>query len=462
MAQSPCRAIGCAPARRTRLARCAAIVLVLATSVARAGATTYYVRQTVGDDAHDGRSAATAWRTLTRLSTILKAGDTVYVGPGLYREQVTVGADGTSAARVVFFADSSGEHTGDPPGTVMITGADPVDTSLFVPVGPPGVYRATLPQHVLGVVEMDGSQRRYRRARDTMEHLVDKLSEADVVTRLRGSHVYDEEHHELLLHTSDDREPRAHEIELMHRGAGIGMFGKHFVTIIGFTFRHFGDAGINFFKGSGDGIALDNVSYGGRQGIRVYDATNILVAGNTLFRNDNSGVYFAAQSTGGVTSGNVAYENQKGVRWSSQSNYGMALDDVVFDNAEAGIAVEDVVGTVLRRNRLVQNPKAQLMLIRSVYDGDADCFEGPTQAVADFVFQERYAALADLQRAKGLDLRARAGGCGALPAKLDVHKLHAETLGYAERARALLAGAPAARPTAAPEGPGWWRGLFGR
>jgi parallel beta-helix repeat protein len=309
---------------------------------------------------------------------------------------------------------------------------------------------------------MDGSQRRYRRARDTLEHLVEKLSEADVVTRLRGSHVYDEERHELLLHTSDDREPRAHEIELMHRGAGIGMFGKHFVTIIGFTFRHFGDAGINFFKGSGDGIALDNVSYGGRQGIRVYDATNILVAGNTLFRNDNSGVYFAAQSTGGVTSGNVAYENQKGVRWSSQSNYGMALDDVVFDNAEAGIAVEDVVGTVLRRNRLVQNPKAQLMLIRSVYDGDADCFEGPTQAVADFVFQEHYAALADLQRAKGLDLRARAGGCGALPAKLDVHKLHAETLGYAERARALLAGAPAARPTAAPEGPSWWRGLFGR
>ncbi|HEY2389075.1 MAG TPA: right-handed parallel beta-helix repeat-containing protein [Candidatus Binatia bacterium] len=463
MAHSRRCAARCASPRRARLAGCAAVALLLAATVVRAGATTYYVRQTVGDDAHDGRSAATAWCTLARLSTILKAGDTVYVGPGLYREQVTVGADGTSGARIVFAADASGEHTGDPPGTVMITGADPVDTGLFVPVGPPGVYRATLPQHVLGVVEMDGSQRRYRRARDTLEHLVDKLDETEVVTRLRGSHLYDEEHHELLLHTSDDREPRAHEIELMHRGTGIGMFGKHFVTIVGFTFRHFGDAGINFFKGSGDGIALDNVSYGGRQGIRVYDATNILIAGNTLFRNDNSGVYFAAQSTGGVTSGNVAYENQKGVRWSSQSSYGMALDDVVFDNAEAGIAMEDVVGTVLRRNRLVQNPKAQLMLIRSVYDGDADCFEGPTQATADFVFQEHYATLADVQRAKGLDLRARAGGCGALPTKIDVHKLHAETVAYAERARALLAGGvPAVRSTAAPAGSTWWGALFGR
>jgi len=443
--------------------RAALALLLVVASVVRAHAVTYYVRQTVGDDTRDGRSAAASWRTLARLSSTLKAGNTVYVGPGLYREQVTVGADGTSGARIVFAADASGEHTGDPPGTVMITGADPVDTSVFVPVGPPGVYRATLPQHVLGVVEMDGSQRRYRRARDTMEHLVDKLSESDVVTRLRGSHFYDEERHELLLHTSDDREPRAHEIELMHRGAGIGMFGKHFVTIIGFTFRHFGDAGINFFKGSGDGIALDNVSWGGRQGIRVYAATDILVSGNTLFRNDNSGVYFAAQSTGGATSGNVAYENQKGVRWSSQSNYGMALDDVVFDNAEAGISIEDVTGTVLRRNRLLQNPKAQLMLIRSVYDGEDDCFDGSTHAVADFVFQEHYATLADLQRAKGLDPRARSGGCGALPAKIDVHKLHAETMGYAERARALLAGAPAAGPTAAPSGSeSWWRTLFGR
>lgn len=418
-------------------------VLLLLLVASRAGATTYYVRQTVGDDGRDGRSPATAWRSLAKLSTALRAGDTVYVGPGLYREQVTVGSDGTTAARIVFVADRTGEHTGDPPGTVMITGADPADAAVFTPGEAPGVYRAALRQHVLGVVEMDGPQRRYRRARDTTEHLVDKRSEADVVAQLPASQYYDEETKTLVVHTSDGREPRAHEIELIHRGAGIGMFGKHFVTIVGFTFRHFGDAGINFFKGSGDGIAIDNVSYGGRQGIRVYGATDILVQGNTLFRNDNSGVYFAAQSTGGVVIGNTAYENIKGLRWSSQSSYGVAMDNVVFDNEQAGIALEDVTGAWLRRNRFLQNPRAQMMAIRSGYDADDACFEGPAALVADFVFVDHYPTLAAYQQGKRADLRSRAGGCGAPPAKVDVQRLHQETTGYAARARALLAAAPA-------------------
>jgi parallel beta-helix repeat protein len=450
-------------------------VLLLALAAAPVHAATYYVRQTVGDDARDGLSAASAWRTIARLSTVMRGGDTVYVGPGLYREQVTVGGDGTSGARVVFIGDKTGEHTGDPPGAVMITGADPVDPSVFTPAGPAGVYRAALAQHVLGVVEMDGAQRRYQRARDTKEHLVEKLSEAEVVARVPGSHFYDEDGKTLLLHTSDGGEPGAHEIELIHRGAGIGMFGKRFVTIVGFTFRHLGDAGINFFKGSSDGIAIDNVAWGSRQGIRVYGATNILVYGNTLFRNDNSGVYFAAQSTGGAALGNIAYENVKGIRWSSQSNAAIALDNVVFENREAGIALEDIDGALFRRNHLLQNPQAQLMLIRSVYDAEDDCFEGPARLIADFVFLDHYTTLDAYQRGKRQDLHARGDGCGPPPVKVDVRRLHAETLGYAARARALLAagsadpaaGGPAAALPRA-EGSGtsgvraWWRTLWGR
>jgi parallel beta-helix repeat protein len=422
----------------------ALIACVACTASARAE--TYYVRQTVGKDGADGRSAATAWRSIAKLSTAMRAGDTAYVGPGLYREQVTVGADGTSAARVVFVADDTGQHTGDPPGTVMITGADAVDEAVFAPVGPPGVYSAVVPAAVLGVVEMDGPQRRYRRARDTTEHLVDKIAEADVVTRLSGTQYYDEQRRTLLLHTSDDREPAAHEIELIHRGTGIGMTGKHFVTIIGFTFRHFGDAGISFFKGSGDGIALGNTSYGGRQGIRVYGATNILVSDNTLFRNDNSGVYFAAQSTGGVVLGNTAYENVKGIRWSSQSAYGIARDNVVFENTEAGIAVEDAGGAHVRRNRFIRNPRAQLMIIRTPVDSEDNCFAGPAQFVADYVFLEHFPTLAAYQAAKAQDLHSASGPCDPAPAKVDVHRLHDETTRYVDRARTALAGGDRSTP----------------
>src|SRR5712692_3009243 len=103
-------------------------------------ASTRYVRQTVGDNANDGLSPKTAWRSITKLSHAMQAGDTAYVGPGLYREEVTVLNRGTGENRLMFIADTTGQHTGDPPGAVMITGAAPVDGDRFVPHAAPGVY----------------------------------------------------------------------------------------------------------------------------------------------------------------------------------------------------------------------------------------------------------------------------------------------------------------------------------
>ena len=460
-----------APPARIVKALLLAITLVAASRVEGIAAT-YYVRQTVGNDGGDGLSPGTAWRSISKLSTVMHAGDTVYVGPGLYREQVTVGGDGTAENRLIFVADTTGQHTGDPSGVVMVTGADPVDENIFVPDSTPGVYRAEVRERVAGVVEMDGDQRRYRRARDTKEHLLDKLSEAEVVARLSSSHFYDEAAKVLYVHTSDGRPPSTHEIEIIHRGTGIGMTGKHHVTVMGFTLRHMGDAGINFFKGSGDCIAVGNTSYGSRQGIRVYDATGILVYGNTLFRNDNSGVYFAARSANGVAIGNVGYENVKGVRWSSRSVNALALDNSLFENLEAGIALEDADHAVLRRNRLAHNGKSQLLVIRSEYGSEDNCLEsGPEQLTADFVFVDHYRTLADYQRGKHQDLHSRAGGCGPLPEKIDVRKLHAETTAYSERARRVSREAAESRGGREPgrtgeqeDGPrrGWLEMLLGR
>jgi len=53
------------------------------------------------------------------------------------------------------------------------------------------------------------------------------------------------------------------------------------------------EVGIRFMDGAGDCMAIHNTSYGSRQGIRVYGATNILASGNTLFRNENCGIYLA-------------------------------------------------------------------------------------------------------------------------------------------------------------------------
>ena len=85
-------------------------------------ATTYFVRQTVGDDGNDGLAPERAWRSISKLDA-LRAGDTAYVGPGLYRDEVMVRNSGTSDQKLIFIADSTGQHTGDPPGIVMIAGS---------------------------------------------------------------------------------------------------------------------------------------------------------------------------------------------------------------------------------------------------------------------------------------------------------------------------------------------------
>ncbi|MFI5042927.1 MAG: right-handed parallel beta-helix repeat-containing protein, partial [Acidimicrobiales bacterium] len=426
----------------------AGILLASLATLAPRGATaaTYYVRQTVGDDRNDGTSPEHAWRHLTVLSAAMHAGDVAYVGPGLYREEVVVENDGTLEGRITFVGDATGQHTGDPPGTVMVAGSDPLEAAVvFEPHSAPGVYTAQIADKVWGAVEMDGPQFRYQGTQEDPERVLEHLPPVEVVAKHPSSYFYDDDTHVLYLHTSDGRPPRSHEMELIHRGAGVLVQAKHHVTVEGFTFRHMQDAGVSFFRGSANCVAADNVSYGSRQGIRVYGATNVLVYDNTLFRNENSGVYFAAQSVDGEAIGNVAYENVKGVRWSSQSGDGLCLDNALFDNHERGIAIENADRILVRRNRVANNARSQLLVIRSAYSSESNCWGtgGAGQLVAEFFpyfAPDQHATLADYQRARHQDLGSRGGDCGPLPAKVDVARLHARTTAYAEEARRILAG----------------------
>lgn len=427
-------------------------ILALTLLAAQGSGATFYVRQTVGNDSNDGLSPQTAWQRISKLSQALQAGDTAYVGPGLYRGGgIEVLNSGTAEKRITLIADTTGQHTGDPPGVVMITGAEPVDESIFVRIAP-GVYRTRFEAFpVAAAVEMDSDQFRYTRTEETIEHLTEKMSEPDVVKKLRAHLFHDPATKELYIHTSDDKPPTAHELELVRYGNGISTSGKRFVTIIGFTFRHVGDAGIAFWN-SGNAIAINNTSYGSRQGIRVYDSTDVLVYGNTFFRNENSGVYFVLKSFNGLAIGNVAYENVKGLRWGSESAHGLAIDNKLFDNLEAGISIENATLAVLRGNRAANNKQEQLLVIQTEYSSDENCFEtgSPDQLTVRFYpsrATDLHRTLAEYQKSTGKDLHSREGGCGPMPEKLDVRKLHAETMAYAGRARKILAESAAARAT---------------
>ena len=404
----------------------------------------YYVRQTVGDDANDGKSPKTAWRSISKLSAAMHAGDTAYIGPGLYRDKIVVLNEGAADARITFIADNTGQHTGDPPGVVMITGAEPIDESIFTRHAP-GVFKAKLTPPVLGLTEMDGPQYRYYRVNQTKEFLVDKIPGVDIVAKRPSTYFYDEQAETLYIHTTDGKPPTTHEIEIIRRIAGISTLeGKRYITVIGFTFRHMGDSGIYFYKETGDGVALNNTSYGSRQGIRVYNSSHITIYGNTLFRNENSGTYFVQRSINGLFIGNTSYENVKGVRWGSQSVNGIAIGNTLFDNHEAGLSIEDVNHAILRRNELVNNAETQLkVLLNTEFDSDANCFQNGVseQSVAHFSNALPFdvlKSLRDYQKVKSQDIHSREGGCTALPQKIDVQKLHAESMSYAERARKIL------------------------
>jgi parallel beta-helix repeat protein len=395
---------------------------------------TFFVRQAAGDDHNDGTSPEKAWRRISRLSGALEAGDTAYVGPGLYRDQIVVRGSGAPDRRIRILADPKGEHTRDRPGVVMITGAEPVDEKLFEPAARPGVYQVRFSAFVpVGVVEMDGPQLRYMRARSTREHLVDGLTELEVVAIRPSTYFHDAESGILYLHTSDGAAPARHELELMRRGAGITVANRHFVTVSGFTIRHTGDAGLLFSDGARHGIAIDNVCWGHRIGIRVNGASDVLVSGNVLFRNENSGVYFLRGASEGKVIDNVLYENVKGARFGSRSNHGLVIGNAAFRNREVGVSVEDSRGAQVMDNRMARNGDAQLLFLKGGdHQSEGNCFEAvsPEQAVAGLE-QERLAELARFQQATGQDRGSRDGDCGPLPAPLDVHGLHAESQGYA-------------------------------
>ena len=121
---------------------------------------------------------------------------------------------------------------------------------------------------------------------------------------------------------------------------------------------------------------------------------------------------------------------------------GVVIGNTTFDNHEAGIALEDVEHAVVIGNKMVNN-KWQLFLFKAQYTSEDNCFENrtPDQLTVHFYYppEPRIKTLADYQREKRRDLRSREGGCGPLPEKVDVRKLHAESKAHAERARKLLA-----------------------
>jgi hypothetical protein len=124
-----------------------------------------YVDAVGGDDANDGRTVATAFRTIQKAADLAGPGTTVHVMPGVYRETVWPATSGSAVEPVLYIAE-------DGPGTAIIRGSEPssaltwmqlATNTIGLPpdVDPTGVYYADLSAWKLDgpprfVVELDG------------------------------------------------------------------------------------------------------------------------------------------------------------------------------------------------------------------------------------------------------------------------------------------------------------------
>jgi hypothetical protein len=92
----------------------------------------WYISQQNGNDSNGGQSYGDAFATLTKLNMVMLAsGDTIYVGPGIYRELFYPNGSGSEGNPITIIADPEAQYLQDDnQGLVRITGADSNEESV--------------------------------------------------------------------------------------------------------------------------------------------------------------------------------------------------------------------------------------------------------------------------------------------------------------------------------------------
>jgi len=83
----------------------------------------YYISAQRGSDNNNGTSPVTPWVTINKAVGEVAPGDTVYIGPGTYREKITLITSGVAGNPITWYPDPNAKYViGDKPGIVRVTG----------------------------------------------------------------------------------------------------------------------------------------------------------------------------------------------------------------------------------------------------------------------------------------------------------------------------------------------------
>jgi len=145
-------------------------IMEFRTTTMFSGPATYYVAPD-GNDAADGRSQATAWRTIRKANYNVKPGDTVLVSPGRYTHAIAPRLSGQSDRRITYRRNGDGETFIDggryQAPLVFLRGKSHVTVDGFIFTGMPSEHEGTIRVIDSDEVRILNCRVGYGRERDT-------------------------------------------------------------------------------------------------------------------------------------------------------------------------------------------------------------------------------------------------------------------------------------------------------
>jgi hypothetical protein len=255
-----------------------------------------------GNDGNGGLTPGDAVATVQRGANLAQAGDVVSIGPGIYREQVSLPRSGTASQPIVFRGQ---------PGAIL-DGAERIAAGSAWEASQ-GLFRRTDATPSFQIVA--GTNRLFR---------YDSIAELQALAAgAPGGYCYSGGF--LYLKFADGSSPATHDIHVARRESGLIADSRSFLRIEGLEIRHYG-----------------STEYG--KGIYLRQSSDVIVRANRIHDIGSAGVWIKGGSRHRVEDNDFYDTSISGWPWdqtkgSSAENNGVVLTDDIGR------------GHVIRRNR---------------------------------------------------------------------------------------------------------------
>jgi|GEM_PF-867691 len=377
-------------------------------------ATTYYVANN-GNDASNGTSINTPFKTIQKAMNKVAAGDTVYVRGGTYREEITVGRSGTKDNYITV----SGYEKEVPviKGSEIVTGWELHSGNIWKKTG----WARNSQQVFVDLQDDKGLQQIGMPSKHYGSFEYPSPVGSGVSSMTPGSFRYDAANYTLYVWLKDGSDPNTHTIEAstarrlffisggyihlkrlafrhtassayIKQGAAVELGGYSIMENCDVQYTDFAGVTVGYLK-TGAQVLNSNISNNGNSGINAPGSYDFRIAGNTInnnnYRNFNAlwhagGIKATTKAYGVVDHNEVAFNKGSGI-WFDYANGGKAIvvkNNYVHDNGpkEAGIFMEVTKNADIHNNVLSNNERRGIYISASdnmrVYNNTINATKG--------------------------------------------------------------------------------------